>query len=155
MSEQLDTAATRALAAAGVPYRLVSYGEVRSAEEAAARRGIELAALVKTLVVRVEEGSYVLALVPGDRGLDYPKLRAVLGVRRLTMPDPEEAKAATGYARGTITPFGAGDHRLVVDERLLEHEEVSLGSGVSGWAIHLASAHLLDLGAESADISRE
>jgi Cys-tRNA(Pro)/Cys-tRNA(Cys) deacylase len=155
MSDHVDTPATRALADAGVPFRLVSYERVRSAEEAAERRGIELDALVKTLVVRVEEGAYVLVLVPGNRGLDYPKLRALLGVRRLTMPDPDEAKGATGYERGTITPFGAGSHRVVVDERLLAHGEISLGSGVEGWAIHLDPSHLLTLGAFAADISRE
>ncbi|HVR31074.1 MAG TPA: YbaK/EbsC family protein [Acidimicrobiia bacterium] len=149
-----DTAAVRFLAGAAIPHRLVGYGDVRSAEEAAEARGIELGALAKTLVVRVEEGSYVLVLIPGDRGLDYGKLRSHLGVRRLMMPDPEEAMTATGYARGTITPFGAGDHPVVIDEALLAHDEISLGSGAPNWAIHLAPSHLLAIGATSAPISK-
>lgn len=149
-----DTAAVRDLTARDIPHRLVPYGDVRSAEEAAEQRGIALEALAKTLVVRVEEGRYVLVLVPGDRGLDYPKLRAHLGVRRLTMPDPEEAKEATGYARGTITPFGAGDHGIVIDHALLGHDEISLGSGAPNWAIHLDPAHLVTLGAEAADVAK-
>lgn len=148
-----DTAAVRFLAERGIPHRLVAYGQVRSAEEAATARGIELSALVKTLVIRVEDGAYVLVLIPGDHGLDYPKLRAHLGVRRLTMPDPEEAKAATGYERGTITPFGAGDHRVLIDRRLLDQDEISLGSGTHGWAIHLTPDALLEFGAETADIA--
>lgn len=148
-----DTAAVRFLAERGIPHRLVGYGQVRSAEEAAKARGIELSALVKTLVIRVEDGAYVLVLIPGDHGLDYPKLRGHLGVRRLTMPDPEEAKAATGYERGTITPFGAGDHRVLIDQRLLAQDEISLGSGAHGWAIHLPPDTLLELGAETADIA--
>lgn len=154
MSAAPDTPAVRYLDAANVPYRLVTYGDVRSAEEAAEARGIALSALAKTLVVRVEEGRYVLVLIPGDRGLDYSKLRAHLAVRRLTMPDPEEAKAATGYARGTITPFGAGDHPVVIDEGLLTHAEISLGSGAPNWAIHLAPTVLTSLGATPADIAR-
>ena len=154
MTELPNTAAVRDLISRDIPHRLVPYGDVRSAEEAAEKRGIALAALAKTLVVRVEEGRYVLVLVPGDRGLDYPKLRAHLGVRRLTMPDPEEAKAATGYARGTITPFGAGDHAIVIDRGLLAHDEISLGSGVSNWAIHLAPTHLITWGAQVADIAK-
>lgn len=148
-----DTAAVRFLVDRAIPHRLVGYGHVRSAEEAATARGIELSALVKTLVIRVEDGRYALVLIPGDRGLDYPKLRAHLGVRRLTMPDPEEAKAATGYERGTITPFGAGNHRVLIDQRLLDHDEISLGSGAHGWAIHLKPDALLELGAETADIA--
>lgn len=149
-----DTAAIRVLQDRGIPHRLVAYGAVGSAEEAARARGIALAALVKSLVVRVEEGAYVLVLVPGDRGLDYAKLRAHLGVRRLTMPDPEEAKTATGYERGTITPLGAGDHPIIVDDTLLGHDEVSLGSGARNWAIHLHPDHLLALGATHADIAK-
>ena len=153
MGETPDTAAVRRLAELDVPHRLVQYGQVRSAEEAAKARGVELSALAKTLVIRIEEGRYALVLVPGDSGLDYAKLRAHLGVRRLTMPDPDEAKAATGYERGTITPIGAGDHRVIVDCRLFDHDEVSLGSGAQGWAIHLDPDLLLDLGAEAADVA--
>ncbi len=74
------------------------YGVVRGAEEAAAARGVDLAALAKTLVVRVEEGSYVLVCVPGTARLDYGALRTLLGVRRLTMPDPDEAKDVAAWA---------------------------------------------------------
>ena len=40
-------------------------------------------------------------LVPGDRAISWPRLRALLGVSRLSMPDAEVAKQATGYERGT------------------------------------------------------
>lgn len=148
------TPATRVLDEAGIPYRMVHYGRVTSAEEAAERRGVSLAALAKTLVVRVGDDGYVLVLVPGDRGLDYAKLRSRLGVRRLTMPDPDEARVATGYERGTITPLGAGDHPVILDDRLATLAEVSLGSGVHGWAIHLSPDRLIDLGASVADVGR-
>lgn len=154
MTNPPDTAAVRFLTSEAIPHRMVEYGHVRSAEEAAEKRGIAPAALAKTLVVRIEEGRYVLVLVPGDRGLDYSKLRAHLGVRRLTMPDPEEAKVATGYARGTITPFGAGDHPVIIDEELLAHDEISLGSGAPNWAIHLAPTALTAIGATPAAVAK-
>lgn len=143
MSERPQTAATEAVAAAGVDHRLVAYGRVSSAEEAADARGVALEALAKTLVVRVEEGSYVLVCVPGPARLDYAALRELLGVRRLTMPDPDEAQSATGYVRGTITPFGAGGWPVVVDESLAGLDEVSLGAGATGWAIHLSGPDLV------------
>ncbi|HEY5685211.1 MAG TPA: YbaK/EbsC family protein [Acidimicrobiia bacterium] len=143
MTEMPRTAAIEALDASGVRYRTVGYGRVRSAEEAAEARGIALEALAKTLVIRRDEDDYVLVLVPGDSGLDYKKLRAHLDVRRLTMPDPEEAKQATGYERGTITPLGAGGLPTIVDTRLAQLPEISLGSGAHGWAIHLDPRDLL------------
>lgn len=149
-----STPATAALDTAGVEYRMVHHGHVSSAQEAADKRGIPIGALAKTLVIRMAEGEYVLVLVPGDRGLDYPKLRAHLGVRRLTMPSPDEAKEATGYARGTITPLGAGGWPVLVDTSLTTHPEVSLGAGVGEWAIHLSPADLVSAtGAAVVDVA--
>jgi len=150
-----STPATEALDRAGAAYRMVPFGPVRSVEEAATARGIPLDALAKTLVVRTEEGAYTLVLVPGSAGLDYKKLRAHLGLRRLTMPDPDEARAATGYERGTITPLGAGGWPVIVDRRLIGLPEVSVGAGTRGWAIHLDPQALLSAlpGAEVADVS--
>lgn len=147
------TPATEAADAHRIAYRMVHHGPVSSAEEAARKRGISIGQLAKTLVVRVEEGSYVMVLVPGDRGMDYKKLRSHLGVRRLTMPDPAEALAATGYERGTITPLGAGDWPVLIDPMLMEHGEISLGAGVGGWAIHLDPTALVSsLGASVVDL---
>lgn len=140
-----STPATATLDASGVTYRMVHHGHVSSAQEAADKRGIPIGALAKTLVIRVADGEYVLVLVPGDKGLDYPKLRAHLGVRRLTMPSPDEAQAATGYARGTITPLGAGGWPVILDASLNTHPEVSLGAGVGEWAIHLSPADLVSV----------
>jgi Cys-tRNA(Pro)/Cys-tRNA(Cys) deacylase len=151
-----STPATVALDDAGVTYRLVHHGHVTSAEEAAEKRGIAIGALAKTLVIRVSDGEYVLVLVPGDRGLDYPKLRAHLATRRLTMPSPEEAKAATGYARGTITPLGAGGWPVILDTSFTAFDEISLGAGTGEWAIHLSPADLVSAtSATIADIADE
>lgn len=140
----IATPATAFLDARGITYSVVEYGRVSSAEEAAEARGIRLEQLVKTLVVRVEEGEYVLVLIPGDGGLDYKKLRAELGVRRLTMPDPAEAKDATGYERGTITPFGAeGGWPVIIDHRLEDMDLISLGAGVHGAALNLDPADVI------------
>ena len=143
MSEVPNSAAIEAASAAGIAYRLVHHGKVSSAEEAADKRGISIEQLAKTLVVRVEEDRYVLVLVPGDSGMDYKKLRQHLGVRRLTMPDPDEALAATGYRRGTITPLGSGQP-AILDTGLVGLEEISLGAGIEGWAIHLYPAVLVE-----------
>jgi len=40
-------------------------------------------------------------LVPGDRAISWSKLRTLLGVSRLSMPDAAVAREVTGYERGT------------------------------------------------------
>lgn len=140
-----ETPATRAVAAAGLPHRLVEYGRVRSLEEAARRRGVEVGQVIKSMVVRVAEGEHVIVLVPGDRVIDWPKLRALLGESRMSLAPADEAFEVTGYKRGAITPFGSKqDLPIVCDEAVLGMDEISVGGGVHGVSIHLAASDLVD-----------
>ncbi len=89
----------------------------------------------KTMVVRRSEDDYVFVLVPGDRVIDWAKLRSVLGERRLSMPDAEAALEVTGYVRGTITPLGAKRPLSVVTDERVASGEVSIGGGAPGVSI--------------------
>ena len=111
--------------------------------------------MVKTLVVRRDDDDFLFVLVPGDRSISWPKLRAVVGEGRLSMPDAEQARAATGYERGTITPFGSTRAWPVyADDRI--SGEITLGGGAHGVAVAVdASAALTALSAIVADISDE
>jgi Cys-tRNA(Pro) deacylase len=138
------TPATEALASAGVAHRVVRTEPAHSAEESAALQSIELGALLRTIVVRRAEDDYVFVLVPGGRRFDWPKLRAHLGVSRLSLPDADEARAATGYERGAITPFGASTAwPVIVDAAALDHPTVAIGGGARGVNLHLAPADLV------------
>src|SRR5512141_1667836 len=97
-----------ALESAGLEYRVIEHtAPVRSLAEAAAARGGVVVDVVKTLVVRLAEDVYLFVLVPGGRQISWPKLRALLAVSRMSMPPADEAFAATGFERGTITPLGS------------------------------------------------
>ncbi len=159
-----DDAQSRVLAAldeAGVAYRLLTHGPVRSLHEAAEARGVEPADVVKTLVVRRGDGDYVVVLVPGDRTLSWPKLRAHLGVSRLSMPDKDVALDVTGYERGTITPFGAnpaptGGPLPVIADALITARPgpVSIGAGAHGLGATLDPTDLVaTLAAEVVDVT--
>lgn len=138
---------TRAEAAAarlGLAHVVTRHGPVRSLEEAAAARGVEPAAIVKTMVVRVSDGDYRFVLVPGDREISWPKLRTLLGVNRLSMPSADVAKEVTGYERGTITPLGSSHAWPVVADASLTGE-VSLGGGAPGVALTVAADDVVRL----------
>lgn len=139
----------------GVTHSVVTHGPAESLEEAAGLRGVEPAAVIKTIVVRRSENDYVFVLVPGDRLIDWPKLRSHLGERRLSMPDAEEAIEATGYVPGTITPLGARKCWPVVADEHVKGGEVSIGAGQRGWSITIEASALLELlEAETADVTR-
>lgn len=151
---QVGNPAVAAVAGSGIAFRVVEHGPVRSLAEAAAVRGVAVPDVVKTIVVRVGDGDYRFVLVPGDRVISWPKLRALLGVNRMSMPDAATARDATGYERGTITPFGSTTAwPVVADERILGRE-ISLGGGRHGVALAVdASAAVQALQATVADVS--
>jgi Cys-tRNA(Pro) deacylase len=151
------TPAIEAIEAAAVPHRVVRTERAGSAEESATLQGVPVGALLRTIVVRRGDDDYLFVLVPADRRFDWPKLRAHLGVRRLTLPDAEEARAATGYERYTITPFGATRAwPVIVDASALAYDVVSVGGGGFGVNLHLAPADLVAaLGAEVVDVSAD
>ena len=134
-----DTPALRALAESGIAHTVTRHGPVRSLAEAAAARGVDPSALVKTMVVRRAQDDHLFVLVPGDREISWPKLRALLGVNRISMPDAEGARAVTGYERGTITPFGSAARLPVVADERIVGRTVSLGAGAHGVAATLAA----------------
>jgi len=152
---EADTAALRAIAGSGVQHAVVRTEIAHDAEESARLQGIELGQLVRTIVVRRAEDDYVFVLVPGGRRFDWPKLRAHLGVSRLSLPDQGEAQAVTGYERGAITPFGASRAwPVVADASILGLERVAIGGGRRGVNLHLAPADLVAAtGATVADVT--
>lgn len=146
----------RAIAAAealGLSHVVTRHGPVRSLEEAAAARGVDPSAVVKTIVVRLTDDDYRFVLVPGDREIAWPKLRALLALNRLSMPSAETAFAVTGYVRGTITPLGSTTAWPVVADASLSGP-VSLGGGAHGVALTVDAAELVRaLGATVADVT--
>jgi Cys-tRNA(Pro) deacylase len=151
-----DDHSDRALASAdalGLSYQVTRHGPVRSLEEAAAARGLEPAQVVKTIVVRLSDADYRFVLVPGDREIAWPKLRALLGVNRLSMPSADTAYQATGYVRGTITPLGSTTRWPVVADTGVTGK-VSLGAGAHGVALTVDAGELVTaLGATVADVT--
>jgi Cys-tRNA(Pro) deacylase len=150
-----DTPALRALEASGLAFRVVQTQPASSAEESAELQGIALGSLLRTIVVRRGDDDYLFVLVPGGRRFDWPKLREHLGVRRLSMPDADEARAVTGYERGAITPFGASrPWPVLIDAVALEPDVVAIGGGARGVNVHVSPHDLVDrLGATVADLS--
>jgi Cys-tRNA(Pro) deacylase len=153
--EPADTPALRALASSGLAFTIIRTVPARNPEESAALQGIELGSLLRTIVVRRGADDYVFVLVPTGRRFDWPKLRAHLGVSRLSLPDQDEAKAVTGYERGAITPFGASRAwPVIADAAIARLELVAIGGGARGVNVYLAPADLVaGLAAELADVT--
>lgn len=149
-----DTPALRALSELGVEHEVTSHGRVSSLEEAARARGVEPDDLIKTLVVRRGPDDHLLVLVPGRRVIAWPRLRELLGVNRLSMPDAAEARSVTGYERGTITPFGTTTSLPVVADERIAGRMVSIGGGDHGVGVLIDGDTLISVTAAAvADVT--
>ncbi|OYO01747.1 aminoacyl-tRNA deacylase [Enemella evansiae] len=145
--------AKRALEAAGIDHSVTRHGPVRSLAEAAAARGVEPGQIIKTMVVRRGAEDHLFVLVPGDRQISWPKLRDLLGVSRISMPDADAAREVTGYVRGTITPFGSLRQLPVIADKRISGT-VSIGGGAHGVAATVAADDLVRvLDAQVADVT--
>lgn len=143
-----------AAAARGLAIEIRQRADAASLDEAAEIMGVSPADIVKTLVVKRHDDTYLFALVPGDRQISWPKLRAVVGVNKLRLPDPGLALAATGYERGTIVPLGSTADWPVFADASIVGRRIAMGAGQRGYSLFVdADALLTSLHATVADIT--
>ena len=139
-----STPATETLDRLAIPYRLFEHTRIpESLEQAAQDRGQAPEQVVRSLLFRITPGEFVLVLVAGPRQVSWPKLRATLGVSRITMASKQEVLDFTGYPIGAVGPLGlAHPVRLLAGQSVFKPGEVSIGSGVRGLAIIIKSSDL-------------
>ena len=156
-----------AAAARGLAIEIRERPQAGSLFEAAELLGIPPSGIVKTLVVKRPsagsgtqgagsgtQGEYLFALVPGGRSISWPKLRALVGVNKLRLPEADLALAATGYERGTIVPIGSTtDWPIYADESIVG-QHIAMGAGAHGYSLFVDADDLIAAyGATVADIS--
>lgn len=101
----------------------------RTAEDAAAAVGCDVAQIVKSLVFVADDTS-VVALTSGANRVDLTKLAHAVGAGAVRKADADEVRSATGYAIGGTPPFGYPEPlQVVIDEDLLGHDTVWAAAG--------------------------
>ena len=142
--------------ARGLDIEIVERFAATSLEEAASILGISPGDIVKALVVKRSDDTFLFALVPGDRQIAWAKLRAIVGVNKLQLPSADVALENTGYERGTITPLGSTTAwPIFADERIVG-KRISLGAGEHGLSLFIEADDLIAAyGATVADITDE
>jgi prolyl-tRNA editing enzyme YbaK/EbsC (Cys-tRNA(Pro) deacylase) len=116
----------------------------RTAPEAAAAVGVEVGAIVKSLVFSCGDEA-VLALVSGANRADEARLEAEFGAP-VQRADAELARAATGFSIGGVPPVvHPTPLRTVVDEDLLRYDVVWAAAGTPHAVFPIAPAELAAL----------
>ena len=140
-----STHVTQALDALNIPYRFFRHpGPVRSLEQAAQERGQRPEQVVRSILFRLSQETFVMVLMAGPGQVSWPALRSYLGQSRLTMASEEEVLAVTGYPLGAVSPLGLPKPvRILMDRSVLAEDEISIGSGLRYTTVILRSADLL------------
>src|SRR5690349_22034464 len=136
------TPAVDRIARAGVRFRLLEYEYDPGADsiglQAAAALGLPASAVFKTLVVALDTGELVCAVIPSDARLDLKAIATAAGTRRAELADPKKAERTTGYVVGGISPLGQRKAlRTYVDSSASALDEMVVNGGRRGLQIAL------------------
>jgi prolyl-tRNA editing enzyme YbaK/EbsC (Cys-tRNA(Pro) deacylase) len=124
----------------------------KTAVDAARAVGCQVGQIVKSLVF-VAGSEPFIALTSGPNRADTERLSALMGGRPVRRADPEEARAATGFAIGGTPPFGHPRRlKVVCDRDLLRFDVVWAAAGTPQAVFPITPDELVRIsGAEPAD----
>ena len=139
-----STPVTRDLDAREIPYRFFRHtAQVRSLEQAAVERGQRPEQIIRSILFRLPDETFVMVLSAGPAQLSWPRLREFLGTSRMTMATTEEVLERTGYPPGAVSPFGLPSPiRILADNSIFGEEEISIGSGVRNTTVIMSRDNL-------------
>jgi len=141
------TNALRILESLGIAHRVISYAAEESdlsARSAAEKIGLDARRIFKTLVLRGDRTGVLLCCVPGDAELDLKKTAKVSGNKSVEMLALKELQPTTGYVRGGCSPIATKrPFPVLIDERALLYDEISVSAGARGLQVLLAPHDLL------------
>lgn len=135
------TNACRVLDELGIGYELRSYEVDESdlrAETVARKIGLPSEQVFKTLCVRAEDKSILLAVVPGNQELDLKALARAAHKKSIEPVQLKELTELTGYIRGGVTALACKKpYPVFVDENALLYPLISISAGKRGLQILL------------------
>jgi Cys-tRNA(Pro)/Cys-tRNA(Cys) deacylase len=138
----MKTNAVRLLDSLGIKYELREYEvdpDDLTAETVAAKVGMPLEQVFKTLVARGDKHGVCLAVVPGNAQLDLKALANATGDKKTEVVALKEVQPLTGYIRGGVTALACKkDYPTYVDETMQLFDLVSISAGVRGTQVIIA-----------------
>lgn len=140
-----------ALEKLNTPHRVFHHEHpITSLEQAARERNQKPSQVVRSILFRISEEEFIMALVAGPEQISWKTLRKIIGKSRISMASAEEVLAMTGYRIGTVGPFGLSKQvKVLIDAGVLKEDEISIGSGMRNTAIILKSHDLKNSLAEA------
>jgi prolyl-tRNA editing enzyme YbaK/EbsC (Cys-tRNA(Pro) deacylase) len=120
-------------------------GSTPTAETAAARIGVAVGQIAKSLLFRGKSGRFYLAVCPGDRRVSSSKMKRLAG-EKVSMATAEETEAAVGYRPGGVCPFCIPETiAIFLDSGLASYETVYPAAGTDASGVPMTYGKLLEI----------
>jgi Ala-tRNA(Pro) deacylase len=115
-------------------FRVIEHEAEGRSEAISVIRGNRPDQAAKAMVLDVRGGGggrrNVLAILPGNRKLDFAAVAKLFEARKCGFASPESAQELTGCAMGAVPPFSLNPElAVVVDENLLANETLFFNAG--------------------------
>lgn len=122
------------LTEAGAKFRVIEHEAEGRSEKISTIRGNRPDQAAKAMVLDLRGGGggrrHVLAVLPGNRKLDFDGVATLFEARKCGFASPETAQKLTGCAMGAVPPFALNpDLALVVEEDLLTNPSLFFNAG--------------------------
>jgi Cys-tRNA(Pro)/Cys-tRNA(Cys) deacylase len=141
------TNAARILDQHKIAYQLLEYlvdEADLSAVTAAAKAGILVETVYKTLVLHGDKTGTLIAVIPGDADVDLKALAILSGNKKCQMLPLKEVHGATGYIRGGVSPLGLKkDYPIFIHSEIRNHSIISVSAGMRGLQLQMAPEDLI------------
>lgn len=129
----------------GAAYRVIDHEAEGRTDLVSPMRGNALSAAAKCMVLLVKPNKrttlYVLAVVPGDRRVDFAAVARLYAAAYVAIASRDVAEELARSVSGTILPFVLDDRlELVVDPALLEEPELYFNAARLDRSVAIATA---------------
>jgi len=131
----------------GITCEVLTYRhKVKGAKYAAQALNLPPEIVIKSLVFRADDGSFLFALMSGDGSVSEKKLARASKHKHVAPASPHDAQRITGYLVGGISPLGAKKLLPVfLDSTVASHTEVVINAGARGTLVRLATTDLINV----------
>lgn len=134
------------LAAHGLTALEFEPGSTPTAETAAARIGVSVGRIAKSMLFKGKDGNFRLVVAAGDRRINSGLLKKAAGCKH-RMATHEETLAATGFRPGGVCPFGLAGKgiAILVDVSLDDYETIYPAAGTDATGVPMSPEKLVEV----------
>lgn len=121
-------------------------GSTPTAETAAARIGVPVGQIAKSMLFKGKDGNYRLVVAAGDKRINSSLLKKATGCKH-RMATHEETLEVTGFRPGGVCPFGIADIGvpILLDLSLDAYATVYPAAGTDATGVPLSPARLVEV----------